>query len=331
MGTFLPLGARRVLWRRAMAGMEKSTKLFIVQALGAIAICLSLTSLILVYLWMDDYLGTDQHMDPHKYGLEWDDTEGKLWNYHPLLMVTGFISVNVIGVLLYRLGGIDSEPARSNGAHDDVNEPTEAAVTDSGTRKTLLKILHVVFQSTALLLASLGLYAVFENHDAVGSENLYMAHSWVGMTTCIAFCLQWVMGILFFAIPADVGGFSGQARAIFMPSHVILGVFTMLGASAATVSGISEKIAYLGACADDDQMSAECRIANSLALTAIFAVLAALAALMLIPHSSMNDNQSPPSENSDDNQIPSEKSTLITKPSTYDTFDHRVDSSTNQY
>ena len=47
--------------------MEKSTKLFIVQVLGAIAICLSLTSLILVYLWMDDYLGTDQHMDPHKY------------------------------------------------------------------------------------------------------------------------------------------------------------------------------------------------------------------------------------------------------------------------
>ena len=78
-------------------------------------------------------------------------------------------------------------------------------------------------------------------------------------------------------------------------------------------------------------MQQECRIANSLALTAIFAVLAALAALMLIPHSSMNDNQSPPSENSDDNQIPSENSTLITKPSTYDTFDHRVDSSTNQY
>ena len=51
----------------AMVGMEKSTKLFIVQALGAIAICLSLTCLILVYLWMDDYLGTDQHMDPHKY------------------------------------------------------------------------------------------------------------------------------------------------------------------------------------------------------------------------------------------------------------------------
>ncbi len=59
-------------------------------------------------------------------------------------------------------------------------------------RKKRLKLTHAAVMISALLLASVGLRAVFDFHN--NSEppinNMYSLHSWLGMATMVMFALQ---------------------------------------------------------------------------------------------------------------------------------------------
>ena len=63
-------------------------------------------------------------------------------------------------------------------------------VFGSGTRKSLLKILHMVMQLSAFGFSVFGLKAVFSAHNDEGFANLYSLHSWVGLSTIIMFAMQ---------------------------------------------------------------------------------------------------------------------------------------------
>eukprot|EP00656_Telonema_subtile_P005486 TRINITY_DN12493_c0_g1_i9.p1 TRINITY_DN12493_c0_g1~~TRINITY_DN12493_c0_g1_i9.p1 ORF type:complete len:277 (+),score=58.75 TRINITY_DN12493_c0_g1_i9:743-1573(+) len=220
---------------------------------GALAMVLAVVQFALVFAWMDSYLGTDKNSSPPKYGLDWDDTGGQLFNYHPLFMVTGMASLNIIGVLVYRLSPLE---------------------------KQANKALHGITLTACLCLLISGLYAVVANHDELGFGHVASAHSWAGITVFGCFCLQWLIGAVCFLVPS----IPEDIKALAVPLHVLLGLFTLFGAGVCVISGVAEKIAFMGACTSDTEyvhMSTECRIANSLSLTTVFCIFSAIVALVV--------------------------------------------------
>lgn len=59
-----------------------------------------------------------------------------------------------------------------------------------GQDKRPWKLLHGALMLLALVLAVLGLCAVFDFHNASGTPNLYSLHSWVGVATAALFAAQ---------------------------------------------------------------------------------------------------------------------------------------------
>lgn len=140
-----------------------------------------------------------------------------------------------------------------------------------GQNKRPWKLLHGALMLLALVLAVLGLCAVFDFHNANAIPNLYSLHSWVGVATaamfaaqvsrrqsnlmlcvsvcvsecafifCLFVCVQWAVGVATFLLPCS----PASLRKFVKPVHVFLGA-TMLSLSAvACVSGVNEKLFFV--------------------------------------------------------------------------------------
>lgn len=108
--------------------------------------------------------------------------------------------------------------------------------------KKKLKWLHAVMMMTALLLASIGLKAVFDSHNLAERpiDNLYTLHSWIGLSAVICFALQWLFGFVSFLFP----GVRHSLRASYMPLHVYGGLMIFGLATAAALMGLLEKAIF---------------------------------------------------------------------------------------
>ncbi|GJP42202.1 hypothetical protein CLOM_g1797 [Closterium sp. NIES-68] len=84
-------------------------------------------------------------------------------HWHPLLMTIGFIIVFGQGILAYRLLPF-SRPAR--------------------------KIAHLVINGVALVLALVGVTAVFKFYQIDSVQHLYSLHSWCGSVVLVLFACQ---------------------------------------------------------------------------------------------------------------------------------------------
>ncbi len=82
-------------------------------------------------------------------------------------------------------------------------------------KKLRVKILHGSLLALSLIFASIGLKAVFDNHNlaAPPKPNLYSLHSWVGLTAVVFFGMQWVCGFVTFLFPK----LSEEIRKAYMP------------------------------------------------------------------------------------------------------------------
>ena len=108
--------------------------------------------------------------------------------------------------------------------------------------KKKLKLLHAVMMITALLLASIGLKAVFDSHNLAEPpiDNLYTLHSWIGLSAVICFALQWLFGFISFIFP----GVRHSLRSSYMPLHVFGGLMIFGMASTAALMGLLEKAIF---------------------------------------------------------------------------------------
>jgi cytochrome b-561 len=108
--------------------------------------------------------------------------------------------------------------------------------------KKKLKLLHAVMMITALLLASIGLKAVFDSHNLAEPpiDNLYTLHSWIGLSAVICFALQWLFGFVSFLFP----GVRHSLRSSYMPLHVFGGLMIFGMASTAALMGLLEKAIF---------------------------------------------------------------------------------------
>ena len=82
-------------------------------------------------------------------------------------------------------------------------------------KKIRVKILHASLLALSLIFSSIGLKAVFDNHNLSNptKPNLYSLHSWVGLTAVVLFGLQWVAGFVSFLFPK----LSEDIRQAYMP------------------------------------------------------------------------------------------------------------------
>ncbi|XP_063789548.1 plasma membrane ascorbate-dependent reductase CYBRD1 [Pseudophryne corroboree] len=148
-------------------------------------------------------------------GLGWDGSNPE-FNWHPLLMITGFIFIEGIAIIVYRL-------------------PWTWKCS-----KQFMKFIHASLHLIALVLVAVALVAVFEYHDAKTIPNMYSLHSWVGLTVVILFALQVVVSMIVYLIPIT----PISIRAALMPVHVYSGLLLFGGVIATALMGITEKLIF---------------------------------------------------------------------------------------
>lgn len=162
-----------------------------------------LASVVVTGVWMGHYRG----------GFAWDGSTRE-FNLHPLCMVLGLVFLQGDAILVYRV--FRNEPKRN------------------------IKILHGVIHLLALVISIVGFAAVFENHKASNIPQMYSLHSWCGMATLVFFCIQWVLGLLFFLFPVV----SSWIRVLYLPIHVFSGLTLLVMAIGTSLLGITEKLLF---------------------------------------------------------------------------------------
>ncbi|KAG8006699.1 Cytochrome b561, partial [Nibea albiflora] len=164
---------------------------------------LGLTSVVLTGVWMGHYRG----------GFAWDGSAQE-FNLHPLCMVLGLVFLHGDAILVYR---VFRNEAKRN-----------------------VKLLHGIIHLLALIISIIGFVAVFDFHRKSKIPDMYSLHSWCGMATLVLFCIQWVMGLLFFLFPVA----SSWLRASYLPIHVFCGVALLVMAIGTSLLGITEKLLF---------------------------------------------------------------------------------------
>ncbi|XP_066431965.1 plasma membrane ascorbate-dependent reductase CYBRD1 [Eleutherodactylus coqui] len=148
-------------------------------------------------------------------GLAWDGGNAE-FNWHPVLIITGFIFIEGIAIIVYRL-------------------PWTWKCS-----KLFMKCIHAGLHLTATILVVVALVAVFDFHNAQNIPNMYSLHSWVGLTVVILFVLQLVGSIFVYLLPIT----PVSIRAAFMPIHVYSGLLLFGGVIATALMGITEKLIF---------------------------------------------------------------------------------------
>ncbi|KAM3607704.1 uncharacterized protein V6R79_012278 [Siganus canaliculatus] len=181
----------------------KDFKQFLVALCAAAAF--GLISIIFVLIWVLHY----------REGLAWDGGHAE-FNWHPVLIVIGFVFLQGMAIIVYRL-------------------PWTWQCS-----KLVMKFIHAGLNLLALILAIISLVAVFDFHNAFKIPNMYSLHSWLGLIAVILYCLQLVVGVGMYLIPITPVSW----RAAFMPVHVYTGLFLFTSVIAVALMGITEKLIF---------------------------------------------------------------------------------------
>ncbi|XP_045910763.1 plasma membrane ascorbate-dependent reductase CYBRD1 [Micropterus dolomieu] len=171
----------------------------------SVASAAGFVSIIFVLRWVLHY----------KEGLAWDGGLAE-FNWHPVLIVTGFIFLQGIAIIVYRL-------------------PWTWQCS-----KLMMKFIHAGLNLLAFILAVISMVAVFDFHNAAKIPNMYSLHSWLGLIAMILYCLQLVLGVGMYLIPITPASW----RAAFMPLHVYSGLLLFTSVIAVALMGITEKLIF---------------------------------------------------------------------------------------
>lgn len=182
--------------------MENYARFLFVLCAAALAGSLSI---IFVLIWVLHY----------REGLAWDGGAAE-FNWHPLLMVAGFIFFQGTAIIIFRL-------------------PWTWACN-----KLLMKWIHATLHLLAFTLAVVSTVAVFDFHNTAKIPNMYSLHSWLGIAAVVLYCLQIVVGVVLYLVPIT----PMQWRAAFMPLHVFCGTSLFVGVIAVALMGITEKLIF---------------------------------------------------------------------------------------
>ncbi|XP_074551266.1 plasma membrane ascorbate-dependent reductase CYBRD1 [Halichoeres trimaculatus] len=148
-------------------------------------------------------------------GLAWDGGPAE-FNWHPLLMLSGFIFLNGVAIIVFRL-------------------PWTWKCS-----KLIMKFIHAGLNLAAFTCATISFVAVFDFHNAANIPNMYSLHSWLGLAALILFGLQIVLSVTIYLVPFTPVSW----RAAFMPVHVFVGHSLFGSVIAVALMGITEKLIF---------------------------------------------------------------------------------------
>jgi hypothetical protein len=242
-------------------------------------------ALITVWIWMgismrsytiSDEDSSSKIVEKDISGFSWAHGDSRVFNFHPLLNIFGFVFCS-----------------------------SQAALTYGSLPYTHLqnKQLHMILHGVGLLSATIAAIAVFRYHNDQNITNLYSIHSWFGLTLVITMCILYIVSFVTFYYP----GAAMSLRNQIAPYHVILGVF-MFGLVLATAgSGITERLMFNNSCnltgiwtngnSVEGHMAMDCRWGIGLGLILILNFLFLILALMT-RHVQMTYNDSNKASNS---------------------------------
>ena len=176
--------------------------------LAILSCALSFISIIFVTTWADGspsqgYLG----------GL---DYEKKIFNYHPILMITGTIFFATVSLLSYKV-----------------------APYSNATMRTLHVLLHV----SAIICFSCGIHYVRVSHTpehndlGIFKANFVTLHSWIGIIAISIYLFNFSGGLLIFLFKCGSQTFS----SFYMMNHRSFGIISLIISTFAAVTGIQLK------------------------------------------------------------------------------------------
>jgi hypothetical protein len=161
--------------------------------------------------------------------------------------------------------------------------------------KPINKLIHSTLHTISVIFLSLGLYAVFasnndKNKNTTGtySPNLASLHSWIGIGTISLYCLNYLLGMLFFL--TDI--FSDEMKAWAVQQHRPLGLAIFILATLAASTGTMELSSESSVCnydlssPDNDpashykDLTDGCKLANGASLMIILTCVCAVYALL---------------------------------------------------
>jgi cytochrome b-561 len=193
------------------------------------SLLLSPVSIILVSLWVSQKAVGGG-------GVSWKQGDsGRVFNWHPVLMVTAYALMNV-GVLIFRASG-------TSVYQSSLSTSAEAYPRKRGIMKTI----HGAIWSLDVVFGIVAMLAVFKSHnDPISGyiANLYSFHSWVGILVLSLFTLQFIVGIVSFSGLA--GSASRFGTPLLMEIHKYTGTYIHILATATILLGIQEKEGFIG-------------------------------------------------------------------------------------
>ncbi|TRY90441.1 hypothetical protein DNTS_011806, partial [Danionella cerebrum] len=188
--------------RRCWRKMENCKRLILFLTLSLV---LGISSVVLAFIWVVYY----------REGLGWDGGAAE-FNWHPLLMVMGFIFLQGFAIIVYRL-------------------PWTWRCS-----KQKMKFIHAGLNVVAFILAVISVVAVFDFHNEKSIPNMYSLHSWIGLALVVMYPAQMVTGIAVYLIPVTPVYF----RAALMPVHIYSGLFIFGSVIATALMGFTEKLIF---------------------------------------------------------------------------------------
>ncbi|XP_044525735.1 plasma membrane ascorbate-dependent reductase CYBRD1 [Gracilinanus agilis] len=151
----------------------------------------------------------------YREGLGWDGGSQE-FNWHPVLTITGFVFIQGLAIIVYRL-------------------PWTWKCS-----KLLMKFIHAGLNTVALILAIISLVAVFDFHNTKNIPNMYSLHSWIGLIAVIFYASQLLLGFLVFLLPCT----PPALRAFLMPIHVYSGLLIFGTVIVTVLTGVTEKLIF---------------------------------------------------------------------------------------
>ncbi|KAL4001948.1 Eukaryotic cytochrome b561 family protein [Acanthocheilonema viteae] len=206
-----------------------------------------ISAIFLVAIWMANFNG--------------GFTSGLQFHYHPTFMVMGMIFLAGDGMLVYRVF-----------RHE---------------RKRFSKLLHLTLHTMVLIFTVVALKAVFDSHNNHKNDegepdplpNMFSLHSWVGLTSVIAFFFQYLFGFTTFFFP----GLSIPIRQFTLPYHQTFGLIILCFLAITAVMGISEQAAWHHKCWTVDHIL--CSQQSLSTLLGIFILMFVMCILIIILNS----------------------------------------------
>ncbi|XP_040056937.2 plasma membrane ascorbate-dependent reductase CYBRD1 [Gasterosteus aculeatus] len=167
------------------------------------ALFFGVASIVFVAVWVSHY----------GEGVAWDGGMAE-FNWHPVLVVSGYIFLQGLAIVVYRI-------------------PWTWKFS-----KLTMKFIHAGLHLLAFIFAVIAMVAVFDFHNAAEIPNMYSLHSWLGLVALTLFCLQLVLGVGIYLIPVTPASW----RAAFMPLHVFSGLLLFASVIAVSLMGITEEL-----------------------------------------------------------------------------------------